>query len=143
MATPMEFAASIAGIGDVSVKILRLLYHIYDDTHGIRSSLKHLNQSIESLRTVLEEFERNAAAPNLGPKQRQLLCIASTTAHKCTQLLDQLQTETPALRDNASLGRRAYATVLKSINNASIQEKQKQIDMYMHSLNISLLVFHG
>lgn len=141
MVDPMEFAASIAGIGDVSVKILRLLYHIYDDTHGIRSYLKHLNQSINNLKTVLEQFQEKAADPNLSSKQRQLLCIASTTAHECGQVLRQLQAEVPSLEDDASLGRKAYVAFLKILNNSSMKEKKGLIDMHMQSLTVSLSVF--
>ncbi|RYP09181.1 hypothetical protein DL764_001452 [Monosporascus ibericus] len=134
---PLEFAASVAGIVIFSAEVSLLVGRCIEEIHGVPQSLNLLNDTLQTLRTTLEQIGE-VVKDGILDSGKQHFKIIEKISNDCYKLLLSLQKDLSGLQREPGLLRRLVAAFELKLKERGTKEKLDAIQHYTASLNLSL-----
>lgn len=134
---PIELAASIAGILQLSAKVTVLVGQCYEEVHGVPETLRLFDETLKSLGDSLQRINETTANTT-SDAERQHRDAIERISDECLKILEDLLKGLPELEENPNLFKQVAAAFKVKINEKAIREKLDAIQRYSDQVAISL-----
>lgn len=135
---PLEIAASVIGIIDVSTRVSLIVGKYIREVHGIHETLKLFDKTLQSLREPLQQIVQIAKDNTTDAEQLHLEAILRIS-NDCYAILVDLEKDLPELDQQPNIFKKIAATFESKLNETTTREKLNAIQRYGDQLSLSLV----